>query len=165
MTLSPNQPTPDDGLVVPPKLAADLSALYRVGDVPAGVDVAVVAEASRRMGRQRRRRRWLLVAAGPVAAAAGLAVAVWLYQSPPPHQRLVLPGTVSAGLRGDVDGSGGVDIIDALLLAASLRDGGRLDPLWDLSGDGVVTHADVDSIAAAAVRVAAAGVAPAGGAS
>jgi hypothetical protein len=164
MTLPPNQLTPDDGPVVPPGLAADLSALYRAGEVPAGVDVAVLAEASRRIGRQRRRRRWVLVAAGPIAAAAGLAVAVWLFQTPAPLQP-VMPGVVAAGIRGDVDSSGRVDIIDALLLAASLRDGGRLDPSWDLSGDGLVTQADVDAIAAAAVRVAAAVVAPAGGAS
>src|SRR5690606_10986124 len=52
----------------------------------------------------------------------------------------------------DIDGSGGVDMVDAFVLARAIADeeargGGRsgVSGLWDVTGDGVVDGGDVDA--------------------
>ena len=141
---------------IPTRLAADLHAAYRADRVPASIDAAILREAGRQM-RGRRRRRLVLLTAGPLAAAAGLAVAVWLL----PQARQGGPGgaatATAVAIRGDLNGDARVDIIDALLLANAIQAGVDLNAAWDLTGDGAITQADVDAIAASAVRLASSG--------
>jgi len=106
-------------------------------EVPESIRQSILAEARRRIRPSRARRLWI-----PLAAAAAILVAlagVWL--SLPP------------ALPGDVDRSGAVDILDAYTLALRLRSGGRLDPRWDLNGDGTVDRKDVDVIGMMSVSI------------
>lgn len=135
---------------------------------------------------RRRVRVWVRAAAAVgVAAAAviGLVVVVGLpvgggkfgrVQGPmaargPDGEGAPLALADSAGerIRGDVDGSGGVDIVDAFVLARAVAEveGERgLGPLWDVTGDGVVDEGDVDAVAMRAVRLEGADREVAGGA-
>ena len=49
-------------------------------------------------------------------------------------------------------------MLDVYLLARHIKDGDRLDPRWDMNGDGVVDQRDVDAIAAIAVSIGKGGV-------
>ncbi len=108
-------------------------------EVPASVRQAILAEARGRMRRPRLRRLWAPLAA---AAAAILVALVGTWISLPP------------AIPGDVDRSGAVDILDAYALAMRIRSGARLEPRWDLNGDGAVDRADVDAIGMKSVAIA-----------
>ena len=54
---------------------------------------------------------------------------------------------------GDVDRSGRVDIVDAYGLAVRLRSGQKVDPAFDLNGDGKVDERDVEEIARRSVAI------------
>ena len=95
---------------------------------------------------------WVWVAA---AAAAALVVAVGLWQ---PWQVAVRPPAPSlaarqAGLPGDLNGDGTVDILDAFFLARRIERREALDPAWDVTGDGKVDEADVQAVAGRAVAI------------
>ena len=157
--MDPNHSTPDaaapDHL---PDLARDLA---RLGDprieVPQSVDDAVLAAARAALSRRRRGGRTALRLAAWTAAAAGLALTVWLggVLTRTPVTREPAMSAANA-VRGDLDGSGGVDILDAFTLARRLESGGDgTSPrvAGDFNGDGLVDRADVDAIAMAAVRL------------
>lgn len=76
------------------------------------------------------RRRWTAI-----SAAAGLIVAIASLWFPRPPQP------------GDVDRSGGIDILDAYTLARRLSRGEPVDSRWDVTRDGKVDARDVDEIA------------------
>jgi hypothetical protein len=125
-----------------------LRSLYgRAPGIPAAVDDTILARAQRELAARRRFRRWAtgLKAGAGLAAAAALALAAWLWT---PHA-----GSEGGNLaaREDMDGDGRVDIVDALHLARSIASGGA--SAGDMNGDGRVDHADVDAIAARAVRL------------
>jgi hypothetical protein len=62
-------------------------------------------------------------------------------------------------VKGDVDGSGRVDIVDAMILARHLKAGDATEAAWDANGDAKVDQRDVDAVAAAAVSLKQTGVA------
>ncbi len=149
MTHSPQDPEPENG---PDALAGSLSRLFRAGPVPDRVD-RVVAAAARERLTPAPRRRWqpLLLGAAGLAAAAGVAWMVWPTRtdpdSPTPSRE------VARVERWDVDGSGRVDILDALALAREIESGDAADSAWDLDGDGTVDQRDVDAVGQRAVRI------------
>lgn len=137
---------------MPGGLAEELGRLYQpTFSVPPEVERRILDDAWRQceeVKSQRRIRRWARVG----AAAAVLFVGVWLYNAArPPKPVLQLAGPL-AGVR-DLDRNGRVDILDALYLAKRLEQKGTPDPAWDLTGDGMVTGADVDTLAMTAVRL------------
>jgi Dockerin type I domain len=149
--LPPNASDSDASL--PAGLQADLSALYPTPRVPAVVNARVLNDAAAtyaRQARHRRRLRW--VGAGAAAAAAVVIVALIL-----PHRAGVVGPQPRYSLRGDLDGNGRVDILDAFSLARELRDAGgkplRGDRLRDVNGDGAIDQKDVDLLARMAVQV------------
>src|SRR4051812_2137533 len=152
MTRDFDQLPTDSDASLPPALLADLSALYPTPRVPGVVDARVLNDAATTYARQARHRRWLRWAgAGAAAAAAVVIVALIL-----PHRG----GDVSPahyGLKGDLDGNGRVDILDAFSLARMLRDAGgkplNADQVQDVNGDGVIDQKDVDLLARMAVQV------------
>jgi hypothetical protein len=80
-------------------------------------------------------------------AAAAAAVVLLLVIVP----RLVRkPG---AGLAGDLNHDGQVDILDAFALARELKSGTHLGPQLDINGDGLVDERDVATLAARAVSL------------
>lgn len=135
--------------MVQPKEDPLEEALARLGatdPVPNRVDDAIRRAAAERLRPARPAWRPRLVLGG-LAAAAALALFVWFGGPGGPgarDERLA---------RGDVDADGRVDILDAWRLARLLRDGDETRDGWDLSGDGVVDAADVDAVAALAVRL------------
>ncbi len=152
---SPSPPDPQDLPELAGDLARDLAALgSRNIEVPRDIDDAVMAAARSALSERRRgriaARRW----ARWTAAAAGLALVVWignvLTTTRPTALRSVAPQLASAP--GDLDRSGGVDILDAFALARQL-DSGTAPTHGDFNGDGRIDRADVDAIAMAAVRL------------
>ena len=137
----------DDEALFPGKLADALGHAYRpTAGVPSEVDDAVLWAARQHFARQHRRQlvlRW--GSAGAVAAA--LIVAVTLALHPPTTQ----PQSPVA-LRGDLNGDGRVDIVDAYLLAKAL-DARKPVPEADFCHDGTVDQRDVQLLAQAAVSL------------
>jgi hypothetical protein len=157
----PRDNFPDPG--IPNALADSLRAAYRWPDRPVStLDDAVLALARERAALIRRRRATVrfLGRAAAVATAAGLALAAvvipqWGAQrgSAP----LVL-APARPSIAGDVNGDGGVNILDALALARriDLPDSTAASGTpanADLNGDGAVDLKDVDAIAQASVRL------------
>ena len=109
--------------------------------VPASVDEAVLSRARDHFAEVRRwpnrfSRVWWTAAAACIALAlvAGLSLI-----------------NRTRYEQADVDRSGHVDILDALALARRIQQGPATGP--DLNGDGIVNKADVDAIAARAVKL------------
>jgi hypothetical protein len=147
---APN-PHPDEP-AAPAGLADALRAAYGRGPgVPAEVDQAILDRARRQFAARARFRPWLIgirLGAG-LAAAAGLALAAWLILP-----RTAAPSTRTAlALRGDADGDGRVDIVDALRVARSIGHTSTVAPAWDANADGRLDQRDVDAIASTAVRL------------
>jgi len=125
--------------------------------VPPEVDRAVSDSIHRHFAAERssegRRRRFRWAALWKVAAAAAvviLAFSLDLTKKPEPAtHRAVLAGAQAA----DIDLSGRVDILDAFKLARRIDTAGRIEPEWDMNGDGLVDRSDVDTVALAAVRL------------
>ena len=126
-----------------PGLTEDLKRLYGVDlQVPGEVDRVVSTMARRHFaaGKPRRRAaRWTWGA----AAAAAVLVAVLCYPQ--------FYG--AAPVRGDVDGSGEVDILDAFALARMIREKPVESTTWDMTNDGLVDQGDVDAVAMVAVKL------------
>ena len=136
---------PDETQASPPLLLAEVRRVYgRVPEVPAAVDRAILEEARYGFGRRRRFRlatRW----AGAAAAVAAAVVVVVLN---------LRPDRPAAVLAGDVDRSGRVDMLDALALARKVEARTGTAPAWeDVNGDGALDRADVDRVAAIAVKL------------
>jgi len=127
--------------------------------IPAHVDAAVRARARGACVRARRRRTARYAWPAGVAAAAAVLVAAiwWLPSHMEPRVALreaAAPDLVSTtAVAGDVDGSGRVDIVDAFILARHVEQSERLDPAWDMDGDGHVDKRDVDAVAGLAVAL------------
>jgi hypothetical protein len=119
------------------RAAASKTALF----VPPSRDEAVLTRAREHFAEVRRRpkrfsRVWWTAAAActALAAIAGLS----LFERTRYEQ-------------ADVDHSGQVDILDAFILARRLQQGSTTGP--DMNGDGMVNKADVEAIAARAVKL------------
>jgi hypothetical protein len=90
--------------------------------------------------------RWGIGAASALAAA--IVMAVMLHR---PGGGVVNGPAVMA--KGDVNGDGVVNMVDALALARHVRAGDRAEKGWDVNGDGVVDARDADAVAVAAVSL------------
>ena len=132
----------------PPLLLAELHRAY--GATPAvapSIDQAILREARAGFGRRGRFRtvaRWTGAAA---AVAAAVVVIVLNFRQDRPAA-----GTTVAG---DVDRSGRIDIVDALVLARQVEAGpprGTVEAN-DVTGDGVLDRRDVDHVANLAVKL------------
>ncbi len=165
----PSKPFSDnDDLLLPPRLAADLTSLYRTTAVPAAVDQAICAQARYHLARSRRIQIWRRVGGGIAAAALlaiGLKVAVFNdghglqpSASAPTAEsgrQASAPAAPPANVRlaaEDIDRNGVVNVLDAFTVARGIKSH-HTDPLWDVNHDGVVDQQDVDLIARTAVRV------------
>ena len=152
----PVHPDPVDEPQLPAALVEALGGLHPRGPaVPGGVDRAILSEA--RAGYTRRRRFWLATRA--VGATAAAAAAIVLAVVAVRERRHAVPAPVAAtrgvgqaGLSGDLDGNGRVDVLDAFLVARRVRDG-TTTPGNDVNGDGVVDQRDVDRVAGLVVSV------------
>jgi len=136
------------------RLRQDLQGLFQPpGAVPARVDKAILDQAHRRLAKPRHLVIRLQWAAGLAAAAAVIVLGVVLFN---PKSEIRNPKSFRPALaegRADIDGNGRVDILDAFRLARDIEARGPADLRWDLNGDGRVDQADVDLVAAAAVRL------------
>ncbi len=149
-----NPATPDPDQL--PDLARDLARLADARlEVPRSVDDTVLAAARSALSRRRRGGHPALRWATWTAAAAGLALVVWLggvlTRTPVSREMASVP---AIAVRGDLDRSGRVDILDAFALARQLDSG--MPPaghVGDFNGDGLIDRADVDAIAMVAVRL------------
>lgn len=111
------------------------------------------------------RRRRMLFRGASLAAAAGLALAVIFIPMRSRHGPAVPPGQSSSGsplstspgsvatsVRGDLNGDGLIDMIDALILARAV-DTTSARSEWDFNADGAVNQTDVDRLAQGAVKL------------
>ena len=139
-------------LELPAALTGALGQAYRHHPaVPPRVNDVILAAAHEKFDRRRRlklRVRW--GAAVSTAAAAAIVVVVWLLPARTPTQNNQL---ATQTIKGDIDASGRLDIVDAMTLARHLRSGDAPNPAWDANGDAKVDQRDVDALAAAAVNL------------
>jgi hypothetical protein len=127
----------------PPRLAAALRQAYDpVAPIPPQLDAAILSAARDHFATQRRRRFILHWSAVTAAAATLLIAATLAIHSPAP----------SIALRGDLNGDGRVDMVDAFLLAKQLQSGVK-PAAADFYHDGVVDDRDVQLLAQAAVSL------------
>lgn len=130
---------PEDDRELEPELARKLALAAPA--VPPELDARILAAAeTAAAARRRRSRRVLLGLGGAVAAAAAVIVALLVGRGPLVYAR------------GDVNGDGQVDILDAHRLARGVE-AGATQPSWDVDGDGRVDRADVDAATRAAVTL------------
>lgn len=148
---------------VSPQFRKDLRALFEPpGAVPQQVDKTIADMAKTRLRESKHgtpRRLIVPVRWAAVAAAAVIVLGTILYTTVThnkPQSAIHNPKSVGPGLaegRADIDGNGRVDILDAFRLARDVESRGQAEMKWDLNGDGVVDHKDVDLVAFAAVRL------------
>src|SRR5260221_13097345 len=111
-----DQPLFDDS-DVKPSLGADLSSMFGQGlAIPGRIDEIILAAARRQSARARRMKLALRLGGGAAAAAAMVLVVLRLLPSHPPG--------FQAGQR--------VTILDAFSLARQIKQGGKIDPSWDI---------------------------------
>lgn len=146
----------DLDLRIPPKLSADLNALFepQLG-VPPEVDCAVMDRAHKHFaalqsGKGKRLRiHW----AWRIAAAAAVVIFAFSLdltkRTGPATENFSLSKTQAV----DIDRNGRVDILDAFKLARHIESAGTLQTEWDINGDGLIDRNDVDVVALAAVRL------------
>jgi hypothetical protein len=144
----------------PRGLRDGLRALYGAApDVPDELDRAILSEARRRLPRWRLitlRRLMPLAAAAAVLVVAGVALVRMQGPRAPEAARAAVARraveTPPAAME-DIDGDGRVDILDAFALARRVESGREPSRRHDLNRDGRVDRADVELVAAAAVRL------------
>lgn len=117
--------------------------------VPPEVDRWILARARRRFRRSRLVCVWGL---GSAMAAGIVAGAILLWQNISVQVPVIGPQRVAAAAE-DVDGDGQVNVLDAFALARLLQAKSESAGRFDLNEDGVVDRADLDRVAARAVRL------------
>ena len=148
-------------LNLPDGLADSLRGAYghRV-DVSPRVDAAILTAARHKFDRRRQIKlfvRWGTAISS--AAAAIVVVLLLMHRTPNPTNQFANLRAPTKPLKGDIDASGQLDIVDAMTLARHLRAGDASKPAWDINGDAAVDQRDVDALAAAAVSLKQQGVA------
>ncbi|MEW6157887.1 MAG: dockerin type I domain-containing protein [Verrucomicrobiota bacterium] len=154
MAESNRKTNPEPEPQIPARLAAAFQKVEKVPVfVPPTIDEAILKQARAHLQaapRQFRARSWFegkwifRWAALAAVFVAGLVLLFTLPKKNDPHR---------AQLREDVDGNGRVDILDAFYLARLIESGQAGEGRFDLNGDQQVNRADVDQIAARAVRI------------
>src|SRR5688572_14012571 len=151
-----SQPPEQFDLDLPAGLTEALRGAYvHHTQVPPGVDHAILAAARERFGRRRRLKLLARWGAAVSSAAAAVLLIVWVASqrgSTVPDQ-LATPIPGAKTLKGDIDASGRLDIVDAMTLARRLRAGDATSPAWDVNADAKVDQGDVDALAAAVVNL------------
>jgi hypothetical protein len=144
----------------PGSLRDGLRALYGAApEVPGELDRAILSEARRRLPRRRLvtlRRLMPLAAAAAVLVVAGVALMMARgARAPEPASAMKAMRAVERPPVAveDVNGDGRVDILDAFVLARRVESGPTPGRRLDLNRDGRVDRADVELVAAAAVRL------------
>jgi len=136
----------------PQRLADALRAAYgHRRSIPDSVDASILSTAREKFARRRRMRLTARWGSGLAAGlAAVIALAVVLHRPAAPARSLA---------KGDVDADGRVSMVDVMMLARHVAAGDKLDPKWDVNGDGVIDQKDVDAVASAAVSLKQSGLA------
>lgn len=152
----------------PEALARDLARLVREPPpVPEELDRRILAAARARLGeipaaaepgpapRPGFRGPRLLRHALPAAAALVLALGTWMWVELGRRAEAPLEETLGRLDPRDLDRSGRVDILDAMLLALRVEEAraDRLSGEWDFNLDGRVDGGDVELVAARAVAI------------
>jgi hypothetical protein len=136
---------------IPDHLASALRNAYtHQTEIPRTADNAVLSLAHAEFARRRRMRlfaRWSTGLAAGIAAMVVIAISL--------HH----PAPAKSVAKGDVNGDGTVNIVDALALAKHLVNHDKTEKAWDLNGDGVVDQKDIDALAMGAVSLKGAAVA------
>lgn len=128
---------------IPDALAGGLRRLQAEHRAAWDADDPVLAAAGRGA-----RRPWKLVGwSSGLVAAAGLAVAAVVWLANPGLQNPARSGFARSGPASPVT------MLDAYRLRLMLNRAETPSPAWDADADGVVNGADVDALAAAAVRL------------
>jgi hypothetical protein len=144
-------------LELPDAFAGALGQAYRHNPVvPPRVDRAVLAAAHYKFDRRRKFKLWIRWGAGLTsAAAAAVLLVLWLLpnRGATDTRQLAAKPPAAKTIKGDIDSSGQLDIVDAMTLARHLRANDPADPTWDANGDAKVDQRDVDALAAAAVNL------------
>jgi len=148
----------EPNLGVSPRFASDLGELFASEEaIPDSVDRAI-AEAARRHLRRSPRKLWWVRWSVPATAAAAilLGVSLWWFKAGAglhtAHEGAPQATSVSLS-QADIDRSGQVNILDAFTLARHIEAKQPVERTWDLNGDGLIDHRDVDAAAQAAVRL------------
>jgi len=147
----------DTQLELPEGLRGELRAMFEPrGPLPRGVDEAIRTLARREIGGSRRTVIRRVVPIAAAAAAVLLAVFVWPARQAAPGGPAGAETATAKALRfvarEDVDGSGRVNIVDALVLARHVERG-TAQGEWDINRDGHVDRRDADAVAQAAVSL------------
>jgi hypothetical protein len=135
----------------PQGLEQSIQALYQpYFGVPGEIDERVLADARRVLHRPGLRfsfRPSVLATAAVLALAASVTFFLWT-------RHRTVPARVSqTAVAGDLDADGRVDIVDAMVLAASIERHETAPAARDINGDGLVDRSDVDALALMAVRL------------
>lgn len=154
------RPEPDECDDEPRAPAALVEALRRAERARAidpartrAVDDAIRAAARAHLRAAPALRRTRLRRLAPLAAAlAASLLVIFALRDGPQVERSAAPAAPAA-LAADLDGSGRVDVVDALHLARRLDSGASPLDAWDLDGDGGVSRDDVEYVARLAVRL------------
>jgi hypothetical protein len=129
--------------------AKDLRSAYEPKrNVPADFDRAIMNEARKHLSKNHSRLKFARWAVSAAAAAVVVFAFVHNYDG---GGHADSPGVAFA--IEDIDRNGRVDILDAYVLARSLKSAGAVDQKWDVNADGVVNGKDIDAVAASAVRL------------
>jgi hypothetical protein len=137
-------------LDLPGRLTTALRGAYQHRlEIPARVDDAVVATARQKFHRRRQLKLLSRWGAAVATVAAAILVTIWLL----PHRSQNATSPLAKAIKGDIDQSGQLDIVDAMTLAKHLRAGDPTQGTWDINGDTKVDQKDVDALAAAAVSL------------
>jgi hypothetical protein len=128
-----------------PKLGEALRDTYaHRAEIPSSLDQAIHAAAQERFDRRRRLRLMARWGTGLAAGLAAVIVIVVSLNRPPASKSIV---------KGDVNGDGQFNMVDALALAKHIADNDKPDKAWDVNGDGVIDQKDIDAIASSAVSL------------
>ena len=150
---------------LPERLRRDLMAASAPrGKVPAEVDQAILSQvpaappAAPPLAAPQARPWPTLVRVASLTAAAGLLLVVGLWWRASGAPDLQQPegaphGDLAALRTEDVDGSGRVDILNALALARRIESGTESDARFDYDRDGTIDRRDVEHVAREAVRI------------
>ena len=143
-------------LELPDALAGALGRAYRhPTNVPPRIDNTILIAARDKFDRRRKLKLWVRWGAGLSSAAAALLLVLLLLPNRDPTHapRIAIGPPAMQSIKGDIDASGRLDIVDAMTLARHLRAGDTPNPAWDVDADAKVDQRDVDALAAAAVNL------------